>query len=285
MTRPETKTAERLHAQALVRLMPELGVVGEPEPRERPDFRLVLANGRSVGLEHVRAVDQRIAAGNGVVQQIIERVRLELVANGVNASVVVSIDDGVAAVLATKEMKPQLAAEIAAIARLVKLALEDAPSTNSRIERRRVALGLEAGTSPWRRYRRFKADITADGTACWRDPRRNEGSYDLDGRGIDFVTAVMVRPDDVPNVGRSGSSWGQPPSIIQAVIDQKAAKLEDYRGAGYDEQWLLVVGSVATGGTLDISAADGCFTSPYDRTFFLEIFAGECVELTTRTPG
>ncbi len=73
MTRPETKTAELLHATALVRLMPALGVVGEPEPREQPDFRLTLAGGRTVGLEHVRAVDRRIAAGNGAVEKINER--------------------------------------------------------------------------------------------------------------------------------------------------------------------------------------------------------------------
>ena len=91
-----------------------------------------------------------------------------------------------------------------------------------------------------------------------------DGAYDLDGRGIEFATAVMVRPDDEPNVGRSGSSWGQPPSIIQDAIDKKASKLEG--GAGYDAQWLLVVGSAATGGTLDISAADGHFASLYDRS-------------------
>ena len=286
MTRPEIKTAELVHAEALVRHMPELGVVGEPEPRERPDFRLALVNGRTVGLEHVRAVDRTIAAGSGAVDKITERVLSGLVTAGVNASVVVSISDGAAAVLATKEMKPQLAAEVAAIVRLATIALGDAPSTNGRIERRRAARGLEKLTSPWRRYERFEADITLDdGTLCWRDPQREDGSYDLDGRGIEFATAVMVRPHDTPNVGRSGSGWGQPPSIIQDAIDKKAAKLDDYRAAGYDEQWLLVVGSAATGGTLDISAANGNFSSPYDRTFFLETFADECVQLATRPPS
>lgn len=286
MTRPETKTAELLHIAALVRLMPELGVVGDPEPRERPDFRLALARGRTVGLEHVRAVDRTTAAGNGTVAKIKERVLTGLIAAGVNASVVVSISDSAAAVLATKEMKPQLAAEIDAIVQLAKDALNVAPSRNGRIDRRRAARGLAAMTSPWRRYERFDADITLDdGSVCWRDARRDDGSYDLDGRGIDFATAIMVRPDDEPNVGRSGTGWGQPPSIIQAAIDKKAAKLEDYRAAGYDEQWLLVVGSATTGGTLDISAAEGKFTSPYARTFFLETFADKCVKLTTRPPG
>jgi hypothetical protein len=285
MTRPETKTVELLHAEALLRLMPELGVIGEPEPRERPDFRLVLASGGSVGLEHVRAIDRRIAAGNGAIEKINERVLAGMVSAGTNASVVVSMDDGAAALLATKEMKPQLAVEIEAIVRLAKAALDDAPSRKSRIERRRAARGLEVPISPWRHYERFKPDIMLDDIVCWRDARRDDGSYDLEGRAIEFATAVMVRPDDEPNVGRSGSSWGQPPTIIQEAIDKKAAKLEDYRAAGYDAQWLLVVGSAATGGTLDISAADGEFASPYDRTFFFETFADECVELRTRPPG
>ena len=53
---------------------------------------------------------------------------------------------------------------------------------------------------------------------------------------------------------------------------------------GYDEQWLLVVGSAGDGGTLDISDAEGEFTSLFDRTFFLETFQDECVELMTLRP-
>lgn len=47
-------------------------------------------------------------------------------------------------------------------------------------------------------------------------------------------------------------------------------------------QWLLVVGSTTAGGTLDISDADGEFTSPFDRTLFVECFEDKCVELRIR---
>ena len=85
----------------------------------------------------------------------------------------------------------------------------------------------------------------------------------------------MVRRDDEPNVGRSGSSTGRPRSIIQDAINKTAALLEGCRAAGYDEPWLLVVGSAAT------SNAAGELASLYDRTFFLETFADELVELST----
>jgi hypothetical protein len=51
---------------------------------------------------------------------------------------------------------------------------------------------------------------------------------------------------------------------------------------GYDEQWLLIVHSASDSGTLDISDAEGEFSSPFDRTFFLETFEDKCVELTAR---
>jgi len=281
MTRPLDKAKE--HAQASL-VLSELKLGEIRDHRESPDFGIALPDGRTAGLEVVRAIDKGIAAGNGAIEKINKRVQAGLVAAGVNASVVVSITDGAAAVLATKVMKPQLAAEIDALIRLAKEALGVAPSPNSRIERRRAARGLPAPNSPWRRYERFSPDLMLDDTVCWRDPRRADGSYDLDGRGIEFATAVMVRPDDAPNVGRSGSSWGQPPSIIQEAIDAKASLLPKYKKAGYDEQWLLVIGSDDTGGTLDITDAEGEFVSPFDRTFFLESFAKECIELRTRTP-
>ena len=78
----------------------------------------------------------------------------------------------------------------------------------------------------------------------------------------------MVRQYEEPLATASGTSLGQPASIIQESIDEKASLLTEYRTSGYEEQWLLVVGSATEGGTLDIRDAKGEFTSPFDRTFF-----------------
>ncbi len=92
----------------------------------------------------------------------------------------------------------------------------------------------------------------------------------------------MVRPYKEPLTTASGTSLGQPASIIQAAIDEKASLLPEYSKSGYDVQWLLVVGSTTDGGTLDISDAEGEFTSLFERTFFLERFEDKCVELRSR---
>ena len=39
------------------------------------------------------------------------------------------------------------------------------------------------------------------------------------------------------------------------------------------------------GGSLDISAAEGEFVSPFDKTIFLELYQGKAVVLHTRSPG
>ena len=265
MTRPEDKEKELQYARDMIRLLPQLGVAGDPAGRERPDFGLTLAGGRSAGLEIVRARDQEIAAGRGAKIKMKKRVVAGLIAQRVNAHVNFSISDGAAGVLAAHSMKLKLAAEIAALVKIAKDALVDAPSPGS----------------VWRRYRRFDDIVDATGFVCWRDPDRDRGSHDLDGRCIEFCTAVMVRPHDVPLATCTGTSLGQSSSIIQRAIDDKATELAEYQKSGYEEQWLLVVGSTGEGGTLDISDAEGEFVSPFHRTFFLDTFGDECVALKT----
>lgn len=266
MTRPEDKEQELQYVRDMIRLLPQLGIVGDPTGRERPDFGLTLAGGRSAGLEVVRARDQGVAAGRGAKMKMKKKLVVKLIAERVNAHINFSISDGAAGVLATHSMKSELAAEIAGLAKIAKDALVDAPIPDS----------------VWRRYRRFDDDIVDDtGFVCWRDPDRDRGSHDLDGHGIEFCTAVMVRQHDEPLATCTGTSFGQSPSIIQGAIDDKAELLAEYLNSGYDEQWLLVVGSTGEGGTLDISDAEGEFSSPFLRTFFLETFGGECVELKT----
>jgi hypothetical protein len=90
--------------------------------------------------------------------------------------------------------------------------------------------------SVWRRYQWFDDIIDDTGSVCWRDPDRDDGSHDLDGRGIEFCTAVMARPRDEPLATCTGTSSGQAPSIIQKAIDEKVKWLAEYMKAGYDEQ-------------------------------------------------
>lgn len=266
MTRPEDKEKELQYARDMIRLLPQLGIAGDPMGRERPDFGLTLPGGRSAGLEVVRARDQGVAAGRGAKIKMKKKLVAKLIAEGVNAHINFSISDGAAGVLAAHLMKSELAAEIAGLAKIAQGALVDAPSPDS----------------VWRRYRRFDHDIVDDtGFVCWRDPDRERGPHDLDGRGIEFCTAVMVRQHVEPLATCTGTSFGQSPSIIQGAIDDKAELLAEYLNSGYDEQWLLVVGSTGEGGTLDISDAEGEFSSPFHRTFFLETFGDKCVELKT----
>lgn len=265
MTRPQDKAKERLYAEDMIRLL-QLGVVGAPVERERPDFCLALADGRLAGLEVVRAVDEGIAAGLGAKRKMKARVTAGLIAAGANAHVNFSISDGAAGVIAAHNMKVKLASEIDALVRLAVNALTATPSADS----------------PWRRYQWFEDIVDDTGFVCWRDPDRDRGSEGLEGSGVEFCTAVMVRRHSEPLTTASGTSFGQPASIIQDSIDEKASLLPEYRKTGYDVQWLLVVGSATAGGTLDISDAEGEFTSPFDRTFFIERFEGKCVELRIR---
>ncbi len=220
MTRPQDKANELSYAQDMIRLLPQLGVVAEPFERERPDFCLTLADGRRAGLEVVRAVDEGVAAGRGTKKKMKVRVTAGLVAAGANAHINFSISDGAAGVIAAHSMKAQLASEIDALVRLAVKALAASPN----------------GESPWRRYQWFEDIIDDTGFVCWRDPERDRGAVDLEGSGVEFCTAVMVRPHTEPLTTVSGTSFGQPASIIQDAIDEKATLLPDYRESGYDVQ-------------------------------------------------
>lgn len=267
MTRPEVKEEELRYARDMIRLLPQLAIIGGPTGfGESPDVGLTLGGSRSAGLEVVYARDEGIAAGRGAKIKMKKRAVAGLIDENVKAHINFSISDGAAGVLATRLMKSNLAAEIAGLVNLAKAALVDTPIQGS----------------VWRRYRRFDDDIVDDtGFVCWHDPDRDRGSHDLDGRGVEFCTAVMVRQHHKPLATCTGTSFGQSPSIIQEAIDNKAKKLAAYLKSDYDEQWLLVVGSTGEGGTLDISDAEGEFTSPFHRTFFLETFGDACVELKT----
>lgn len=48
---------------------------------------------------------------------------------------------------------------------------------------------------------------------------------DLDGTGIEHLTAISIYPATEPCVWWSGSGSGQPPNIVQEAIDGKANDL------------------------------------------------------------
>lgn len=80
----------------------------------------------------------------------------------------------------------------------------------------------------------------------------------------------------------SGQGNGQSSDIVQGAIDGKVDRLADYRRCGADELWLLVVGSAGDGGALFVDdVEDVVFTSPYDKTIFLELFEQRCIVLNT----
>jgi hypothetical protein len=135
-----------------------------------------------------------------------KRVVAGLVAEGVNAQINFSISDGAAGVLAAHSMKSKLTAEIAGLVKIARDALGDAPSPGS----------------VWRRYQRFDDIVDDTGFVCWRALDRDSGSHDLDGRGVEFCTAVMVRPHDEPLATCTATRFGQPSLLGDATAVRAA---------------------------------------------------------------
>jgi hypothetical protein len=261
MTRIEAKEDELNDVLAMVTLLP-LTIVGAPISLERPDFRLVLADGRKIGLEHTRAVDQSVARARGVRERIKAQVLKGLISARVNAHVIFRLQEVTAGWL--NSQPKAIAAESAAIVEIARQTLE----ANS--------------GSEWQSWEALDDDIDYGNGMIDRDPRRARGFHDLRGRGTSYVTAVRVIRSDEPSCGSATTGTGQSTNVIQQAIDAKAESLPVYRETRDDEHWLLVVGSTGTGGSFDIHQAEGEFNSPFDRTLFLERFEGRCIELTTR---
>ncbi len=228
---------------------------GEPIKRESPDFVIKLRDGRSVGVEVVRALDEQLARGRGTRTRIKRQLRDALTKRGINAWVNVSLTEGMAGYL---NGEPELLRrELDAIAALA---------------------GDVAGKlgETWLYYKRTSAEFDELG----------EDEASLEGTGVGYVRSVAFLAHEEPLVSWSTSGAGQPPSIVQDAIDDKAEKLVTYQQCGADEVWLLVVGSSGTGGALFVDDVEGrTFTSPYDRTLFLELYEGKCVALDTTPPA
>ena len=261
MTRPEALSEEREQLTDMIRLL-GLELEGEPIKRERPDFMLRLRTGRTIGVELVRALDERIAAGRGTRFRIKKLVQAELASAAINAWVHVRLNEHTAGYLNTRP--DLLRREITAIVELARRTMENKPEPR------------------WHNFEWIDHEYEE---LVGRPRYRQRDTGDLQGTGIEHADAVDVHPWNEPIVTWSAFGGGQRPSIVQDAIDDKATDLSTYRQCGADEIWLLVIGSSGTGGALLVEEVeDRTFTSPYDRTVFLELYQGRCILLKMSPP-
>lgn len=258
MTRASTVEKEREQLDEMIRLL-GIEIDGEPKKLEQPDFVISFRDGRVVGVEIVRALDQYVAGGRGARARIKRGIRLGLEAAGVKASVNVSLHEGVAAFLNVD--RKALEREVTAIVTLI-----------------RWAVGGPAKT----RTRHFEwIDHTYE-ELMGRRRHAEHDALDLRGTGVEHVDAISISPHDELRIMSSGQGNGQSSDIVQNAINSKVDRLADYRRCGAEELWLLVVGSAGDGGALFVDdVEDLVFTSPYDKTIFLELFEQRCVVLST----
>jgi hypothetical protein len=263
MTRSTAVAEERGQVEAMIRL---LGLQVEDGPTKltppAPDFRLKLRDGRTVGVEVTRALDERIASGRGAVSHIERRVENELSREGLSAWVVVGLREEAAAYLNDhpKDFNREVNAIVALVRKTVDLSSKPRGTRFERIDHEFERL--------MGRRRRGQEDVE-----------------DLRGSGVEVIDSVLIGPSNAPLVSVSTVGNGQRANIVQAAIDAKAADLPRYRQCGASEIWLLVVGSARTGGSLFVSdVEDLTFSSQYDQTIFLELFEGRCIDLRTTKP-
>lgn len=237
-----------------------LELEGEPIKRERPDFLLRLRDGRTVGVEIVRALNEQVARGRGTRARLKRQIRDALVAAKINGWVNIRLDEHTAGWL--NDNPADLRNEIAAIVELVRVTMNNGPEAR------------------W--YNFSWIDHELEELTGEAD---EEADADLANTGIEHVDALGIYPRDEPLVTWSCFGRGQSPNIVQDAIDDKADDLVIYRECGADEVWLLVIGSAGTGGALFVDdVEDRVFVSAYDRTIFLELFEGRCVALETTPP-
>lgn len=236
-------------------------VDGEPVKRERPDFLLPMRDGRTVGVEVVRAIDERIAVGRGARERLKRKLRDALAAAGINAWVNVRLHEHIAAAL--NGDRNALEREVAALVELARKTMSAGPE----------------GRWYWFEW------IDHEFEQCMGRRRHAESdAQDLQGTGVERAHTVGIHTWDEPSATWSTFGGGQRANIVQDAINSKLADLPAYRQCGASEIWLLVVGSTGTGGSLFIDdVEDVVFTSPYDQTIFLELFEGRCMVLNTGT--
>lgn len=92
MTRATLKEQEREQFDAAIRLR-AIEVDGDPVEQESLDFVFNLRDGRRIGLEIVRALNEEIASGRGTRSRIKRQVFDALMAAGLNAGVNVRLNE------------------------------------------------------------------------------------------------------------------------------------------------------------------------------------------------
>ncbi|HTR53696.1 MAG TPA: hypothetical protein VMJ10_23540 [Kofleriaceae bacterium] len=249
MTRDAAKAAEREQLDMMIALLPVRDVV-DVIPGESPDFRIVLDEGKIVGVEIVRALNAVVASGAGTRMRLKAKIRTALRERGVPAIVGISFPTSLAGAM---NARPDLVDSNAE--NIVKLACDLIPAR--------------------------RGEWVHIGTRFSDDP----GS--LESRGINWIERVSIAraegDDAIVWIGGPGNI--EQPDLVQEAIDDKAELLPTY-ARDVHAHWLLVVGSERTGGSLFVDQVEGrTFTSPFARTLFLELFQKKCVELVTRSAG
>jgi hypothetical protein len=270
-TRQESdEETERRYVDRMVRRL-SLPLIGEPVkmPPPQADFRLELRRGdgttQRIALEVVRAVNQDLARGHGVPQSLKRRVLELLSAAQLPASVTMSLSEGAAALigqLGRTERPAAVEREAVAVLELVRGAVAMLATTEGLPQRFEWLDDSDESTD-------FPVELR-------RKPDPNV--LELAGRGIEYLTYVVVRTAREPKVYMNGGAGAQPASIVEAAIEKKRSKIVGYRRAAIaDEYWLLVVGSSWPGGALDMGRVNGGrYSSPFDKTIFLELHDDEC---------
>jgi hypothetical protein len=111
---------------------------------------------------------------------------------------------------------------------------------------------------------------------------RQVSQSELIRNGIDQFQFLMTEPAPTPSVWLAVRALPQGAALVQRAIAKKTAKLTSYKEKEADEYWLLVVGGETISGFVTWGDVQGhVFTSPFDRTLFLDHKDNVCIELHT----
>ena len=265
---PRSEAEKRLNERRdAVQAVELLGLDARVEDGFRPDLRLAFPGGRVVGLEHTLIADRGLASGLSHIDRLRDELTTALQEAEINVMVMIRVPPGLGSQLDSRDARR---GEVARVAMMVREA-KGAVDAGQFVHFEHLDERLDDNEDLFRSRRRGKA----------RELR------DLSDRGMLAVTLVGVYPNAMPSVWLSTPFvWSSRRHLIQAAIDAKARKLAGYRET-HAEVWLLVVGSapkIGAAGSIDKHDGEGSFSSPYDRTIFLERYEGAARFLKATPP-
>lgn len=282
MTRKEQDDEERAFIELMIERLP-VAVMAPPVKRERPDFMLSVVGGTTVGVEVAQARDGAVAAGRAAVKRL--KRALEGAPNLANlgAMVSVSISERNGAAL-TQGMVNANVVALSALLPTVVAALDepppfdesDVPTTPGALREAVKAQAVRAAEMV------FDRRVDEDEDEPWL---RTLSSTELEAVGVVHVDAVRVIRAEGFLVTWSSAGYGGQGHLVQDLIDKKTPKLAEYRTlATADQFWLLLVAGAGAGASIDSSDVEGrTFTSPFDRTVFLDLYEGRCFDVPVAT--